>query len=36
MQKRIVIDTNIWIKAMIDSEYNITCDDALSSFFQNK
>ena len=33
MQKTIVIDTNIWIKAMIDSEYNITCDDALSSFF---
>ncbi len=36
MPKRIVIDTNIWVKAMIDKEYHIDCDDALNAFFQNK
>ncbi len=36
MKQRIVIDTNIWIKAIIDSEYSVECDDALNHFFQNK
>ena len=34
MQQNIVIDTNIWIKAIVDSEYDLACDDALSAFFQ--
>lgn len=36
MQKRIVIDTNIWVKAVVDNEYEVDCDDALSYFFQNR
>ena len=34
MQQNIVIDTNIRIKAIVDSEYDLACDDALSAFFQ--
>ncbi len=36
MQQRIVLDTNIWVKAIIDEEYDLFCDDALNSFFQNR
>lgn len=36
MPQKIVIDTNIWIKAIIDEEYTLECDDALSFFFRNK
>lgn len=35
MQKRIVIDTNIWVKAIVDEFYDVDCDDALNYFFQN-
>lgn len=34
MQKRVVIDTNIWVKAMVDKEYEADCDDAIGYFFR--
>lgn len=36
MQTKIVIDTNIWVKAILNEEYTIECDDALSCFLQNE
>lgn len=32
----IVIDTNIWIRAMVDKEFTIECGDVINKFVANK
>lgn len=33
---RLVIDTNIWIKALVSEEYEIDCAEALYCFLHDK
>lgn len=35
MDKSVVIDTNIWIKAIVDDEYEYECNRAIMHFLEN-